>query len=279
MSQKYSEFQGIVWNYYHQHSRDLPWRQPNQAGTIDPYKILVSEIMLQQTQAGRVIPKYEQFLTLFPDVMMLAQAPQQAVLMAWSGLGYNRRALFLRKAAQTIVTDYGGVVPDTEKELVALPGIGVNTARAVMAYAFNHPVAFIETNIRTVYIYHFFTNRGDVTDKETLELVEATLPKGGVGKTVDLPPYREWYWALMDYGTHLKATVGNLSRNSKHYAKQSAFSGSKRQVRGAVLKLLITGPKSHAELASTVQDDRLNTVLQELVKETLVLQNQDQFSL
>jgi A/G-specific adenine glycosylase len=270
MSQSYVEFQEIVWDYYHGHGRDLSWREAEPDGTFDPYKILVSEIMLQQTQAARVIPKYEQFLNQFPDVKTLAQATQQAVLVAWSGLGYNRRARFLHQAARAILTKHDGVVPDTENELVALPGIGVNTARAVLAYAFNQPVTFIETNIRTVYIYHFFENQELVHDTEISGLVEQTINK-------EHP--REWYWALMDYGSHLKATVGNLSRQSKHYTKQSTFNGSKRQVRGMVLKVLTKGPVATVELAKSIDDPRLEEVTQDLVKEGLVIKTDGMLSL
>lgn len=270
MSQTYLDFQDTVWSYYHEHGRDLPWRHVDVDGSADPYKILVSEIMLQQTQAGRVIPKYEQFLALFPDVTALASAPQQAVLVAWNGLGYNRRARFLHQAAQAIVSQHDSVVPHTEKELVALPGIGINTARAVLTYAFNQPTLFIETNVRTVYIYHFFENQESVHDVDILEIVERTMDK-------EQP--REWYWALMDYGSHLKATVGNVSKYSKHYVKQSTFKGSRRQIRGAVLKHLISGPSSQEELTRVISDDRLDTVLNDLVKEGLVIHTNHQFSL
>lgn len=261
MPHNYSEFQEIVWNYFREHGRDLPWRQLDPDGRVDPYEVLVSEIMLQQTQVARVIPKYEQFLTLFPDIMSLAQASQQAVLIAWNGLGYNRRARFLHQAAQAIATQHAGVVPQTEKELFALPGVGANTARAILAYAFNQPVVFIETNIRTVYIYHFFENQVSVRDTDIIELVRQTL---------DQEHSREWYWALMDYGNHLKTTVGNISKYSKHYVKQSTFIGSKRQVRGAVLKHLVAGPMSPEELAKVIPDTRLEPVLDDLVDEGMI---------
>src|SRR5262249_55616589 len=149
-------------------------------------------------------------------------------------LGYNRRAKFLWQAAQTVVTEYGGRLPQTRAELVALPGIGPNTAGAVLAYAFSQPVAFIETNIRTVFIHHFFAGQQGIADCNILDLVTATLPPDNT---------REWYWALMDYGSHLKQVVGNLNTLSKHYSKQSAFAGSRRQLRGQVLRSL--GIKRH----------------------------------
>lgn len=270
MSNQYSDFQDTVWDYYRTHGRDLPWRQPEIDGSVDPYKILVSEIMLQQTQATRVIPKYEQFLAHFPDVNSLANASQQAVLVAWSGLGYNRRARFLHQAAQAIVSCHAAAVPQTEKDLMALPGVGINTARAILTYAFNQRAAFIETNIRTVYIYHFFEDQDSVQDADILKYVTDTL---------DTEHPREWFWALMDYGTHLKATIGNLSRNSKHYTRQSAFKGSKRQIRGMILKLLTTGPKSYVQLSEVIQDPRLNEVILDLVTETLIVKEGDWLSL
>ncbi len=261
-----SDFQQVVWDYYHQHGRDLPWRHAEQDGTFDPYKIMVSEIMLQQTQAARVIPKYHEFLGLFPTVQDLAKAPLSAVLTAWSGLGYNRRAKFLWQAAGHVDDTF----PDTIEELVKLPGVGVNTAAAIAAYSFNQPVSFIETNIRTVYIHHFFADRVDVHDKELLEIVAAT---------VDQEHPREWYWALMDYGVHLKATVGNTARNSRHYAKQSAFEGSKRQVRGQVIRILTKGPIGLQDLANEIPDTRLGIVLDDLVREGLITQDREAYCL
>ena len=145
--QQIHDFQSMVWDYFETHGRhDLPWRLPTDRG-FDPYAIMVSEIMLQQTQVGRVIPKFQAFMKQFPTVQALASAPLSDVLQAWSGLGYNRRAKFLWQAAQQVVTDYAGVMPKTLEDLVRLPGIGKNTAGAIMAYAYDQPVYFIETNI------------------------------------------------------------------------------------------------------------------------------------
>ncbi|MBX6334506.1 A/G-specific adenine glycosylase, partial [Candidatus Saccharibacteria bacterium] len=195
------QFQQTVWEYYRAHGRHgLPWRQCEPDGTLDPYKVLVSEIMLQQTQVPRVIPKFEAFIRQFTTVQALAAAPLSDVLKAWNGLGYNRRAKFLWQAAGMIVSDFGGRVPEAVSDLVKLPGIGHNTAGAVAAYSYNRPVVFIETNIRTVFIYHFFATEQQVADKAIADLVAKTLPDN----------VRDWYWALMDYGTHLKQTVGNV---------------------------------------------------------------------
>lgn len=256
-------FQQTVWRYYDEQGRhDLPWRLPEADGAFDPYKIVVSEVMLQQTQVPRVLPKFGNFVRQFPDVSTLAAAPLSDVLRAWNGLGYNRRAKFLWQAAQAMERDHGGSVPQTLDALVALPGIGRNTAGAVLAYAHNAPVIFIETNIRTVFIHHFFSDRLDVADTEIRELVASTLPQETV---------RSWYWALMDYGTYLKQTVGNASRKSKTYAKQGRFEGSRRQIRGRVLRLL--GEKAHtkAQLVKYIADDRLDGVLADLEREGFIV--------
>lgn len=264
------ELQEATWNYYAQHGRhDLPWRQSND-GIFNPYHILVSEIMLQQTQVTRVIEKYQEFLTLFPDIQALASAEQGSVLAAWAGLGYNRRAKFLWQAAQTVVAQHKGVFPETLSELVALPGVGKNTAGAILAYAFNQPTVFIETNVRTVFIYHCFPGEGLVTDAMLLPLITEAL---------DPEQPRDWYYALMDYGSYLKKSVGNVSRQSKTYNKQSTFHGSRRQIRGQVIATLVEAPRTASELAALIVDDRLPSVLDDLVTEGLIRRHDDRFML
>jgi A/G-specific adenine glycosylase len=264
-------FVETVWEYYRLHSRhDLPWRLPDPDGSFDPYKIMVSEAMLQQTQVPRVIPKFAQFLAQFPTSAVLAASPLYAVLTAWSGLGYNRRAKFLWQAARMIQNDFGGGMPHMRQDLQKLPGIGSNTAGAIAAYAFNNPEVFIETNIRTVFIYHFFAERDQVSDVELAPLIKATL---------DMEHPRDWYWALMDYGTFLKQTVGNLSRASKTYAKQSTFTGSKRQIRGQVLKLLTAKPHKNTELVKLLPDERLPEVLHDLLREGMIVEVDGAYSL
>ncbi len=205
----------------------MPWRE-----TTDPYAIIVSELMLQQTQVQRVISKYIEWMRLFPTFKKLSQASNAQILTAWQGLGYNRRALYLKKMADTITHEYKGKIPE---DLEILKGIGPNTAAAVYAYAFNKPVTFIETNIRTVYIHHFFKKEEKVSDKELIPLIQ---------KTVDQKNPREWYWALMDYGTHLKQTVGNISTRSKSYTKQKAFKGSSRQTRASIVAYILKEEKT-----------------------------------
>lgn len=258
-------FQETVWNYYRTAGRRMSWREHP-----EPYAVLVSELMLQQTQVNRVLPKFAAFMHRFPTIAVLAAAPLSDVLRAWSGLGYNRRAKYLHQAAQQIVAAHQGVVPQTLDELTVLPGIGKNTAGAILAYAFNQPVLFIETNIRSVYFHHFFGNQQNVEDKALAGLIEQTL---------DHEQPREWYWALMDYGTYLKRTQSNNIAQSRHYARQSRFAGSHRQLRGRVLKVLVGGSIEWEELNKTLEDERLPAVIAELVQEGFIVQQGSQLKL
>lgn len=219
------EFREQIDTYYQANRRSFPWRE-----TTDPYSIMVSEIMLQQTQTDRVVPKYRAFLTKFPNFAALAAATTAEVLTMWQGLGYNRRALALKRSAEQVVTEWKGHFPPDLEQLVTLPGIGKATASAILAFAFNQPVAFIETNIRRVYIHFFFEDAAEVSDKELMPLI---------AQTVDVTQPREWYYALMDYGAMLPKVLVNPNRRSAHYAKQSPFEGLRRQVRGKILKLLV----------------------------------------
>jgi A/G-specific adenine glycosylase len=222
-------FSAHIYRYYTAAGRhDLAWRK-----TRDPYHILVSEIMLQQTQVERVIKKYAEFLAAFPDLTTLAQAPLAHVMKVWQGMGYNRRALALQKAARIITDDLDGKVPSTVDDLRALPGIGAATASEIAAFAFNVPVVFIETNIRTVYIHFFFDEQARVHDDQLLPLIERTL---------DTADPRQWYYALMDYGVMLKREYPDPGHRSVHYKKQSAFKGSDREIRGGIVKLLTMRP-------------------------------------
>jgi len=218
-------FQEFIYHYYQKHGRSLPWRM-----THNPYHILVSEIMLQQTQTERVLDKYAQFINSFPDFSSLAQAPLREILRVWQGLGYNRRAIALKKIAQMVITRFHGNLPSSLEELMTLPGIGRATASAICAFAFNAPVVFIETNIRRVFIHHFFQKENSIKDAEILPLVE---------KTLDTSNPRRWYYALMDYGVLLKKRYRNPNRRSVHYQKQPPFEGSNRQIRGMILKTLV----------------------------------------
>ncbi|GFO60126.1 endonuclease III [Geomonas silvestris] len=221
-------FREVVLDFYAAQGRTLPWRE-----TRDPYAILVSEIMLQQTQVDRVREKYREFLGEFPTLEALAAAELSRVLTVWQGLGYNRRAVALKNCAQAAVEQLGGKLPADIARLESLPGIGPYTARAVAAFAFDIPSAFIETNIRSVFILHFFPGAESVHDRELLPLVEAALVR-------ERP--REWYYALMDYGAMLKKTRVNPSRQSAHHVRQSPFRGSNRERRSLILRSILASP-------------------------------------
>ncbi len=232
-----STFRRTLRAFFTKNRRDLSWRR-----THDPYKILVSEIMLQQTQVSRVLEKYKTWLKVFPNLHALAGASLSEVLKEWKGLGYNRRGLALYKIAQTLVHE-GRLIPRTYDELVKLPGIGPNTAGSILAFAFDEPTVFIETNIRTVFIHHFGKGAKKISDDEIRGYVKATL---------DRKNPREWYYALMDYGVHLKKTVGNKSRESATYRTQSRFKGSNRELRAAILFALRDKPRAENWLVKNV---------------------------
>jgi len=250
MSQK--KFKELVWSFYNTEARDLPWRK-----TRNPYRIWVSEIMLQQTQVARVLPKYKEFLKRFPNIKVLAEAPLGEVLKSWQGLGYNRRAKLLHQGAKHIQKEHKGLLPKESLETVS--GIGPYTAGAIQAFAFNKAVPCIETNIRTVYLHHFFKDKKDVSDKELLPIIE---------KTLDRENPREWYWALMDYGAHLKRSGVQINNKSKHYAKQSTFKGSDREVRGAILKALTNKESVHSLFPD--RKKQLETQLTKLLAEGFI---------
>lgn len=262
-------FSEVVWRYYRKASRDdLPWRQ-----TTDPYRIVVSEIMLQQTQVSRVLDKYKLFIQRFPSTEQLSEASLGEVLALWQGLGYNRRAKMLWHCAQIVQHDHGSRWPATQAHLQALPGIGPYTAGAVMAFAYNSPVVIIETNIRTVYLQHFFADQDKVSDKDILNYVEQTLPSENI---------REWYWALMDYGSYLKRVYKHTNHKSKHYQRQSKFIGSDRQIRGAIIRLLVAGDRYTAKQVYQrlqYEPSRILQQLDNLCQEGLVVGSRGKYSL
>lgn len=226
-------FQKIIYDFYKKHKRHFPFRE-----NVTPYKVLVSEIMLQQTQTRRVSEKYLQFIKKFPDFSSLSAASLEEILKEWRGLGYNRRAIALKTIADTIIKDFGGKLPESIETLKSFPQVGHNTASSIITFAFNKPTAFIETNIRRVYIYFFFPNKRKISDKEILWIVK---------KTIDNINPREWYYALMDYGVMLKKAHPELNKKSTHYRKQAPFKGSIRQIRGKILELLIKQGKMEIE--------------------------------
>jgi A/G-specific adenine glycosylase len=254
-----SPVQDIVYAYYRRHARLFPWRE-----TKNPYRILVSEVMLQQTQTERVVGKYEKFIARFPSLSTLADASLQSVFKAWQGLGYNRRAVSLKETAVRVIEEHDGILPKDLNALMKLPGIGRSTAGAILAFAYGIPVAFIETNIRRVFIHFFFSEREDVKDSEILPLVEQTL---------DRENPRDWYYALMDYGAMLKTKLPNPNRKSAHYTRQAPFEGSNRQIRGMILKLLLSlGPLREGELIGKLnrEPSRVHTILHEMQREEFI---------
>ena len=261
------QFQALIKDYYGTNRRAFPWRD-----TITPFRVIVSEIMLQQTQTDRVLQKFDPFIMRFPDFTALANASFHEVLLLWKGLGYNRRAMALHKSAQRIVQEYQGQLPHDPETLETFPGIGPATARSIVAFAFNTPTVFIETNIRTVFIHFFFKDRTDISDKEIMPLV---------AQTVDQSNPREWYYALMDYGVMLKKTVGNASRLSKHYHKQSPFQGSERQIRGLILQHLLEygSGLSEAELITVIgrNENLIRKIITDLEIERFIKYDNDRW--
>jgi A/G-specific adenine glycosylase len=262
------KFRKRIYDYYRTRGRDLPWRK-----TEDPYAILVSEIMLQQTQVERVRVKYVEFLKAFPTVEALAAASFRRVLLLWQGLGYNRRARALKMLAEEVVRTHNGKIPASEVGLCALPGIGKATAAAILAYAFNKEAVFIETNVRAVFIHFFFKGKADVIDASLALFVAETLDRQNPGR---------WYHALMDYGAFLKKKYPELLGRSAHYKKQAPFKGSRRLVRGAILKLLagqsgLTTLRIARSLGK--EPDLVRNVLDELCAEKFLVRKERRYSI
>lgn len=224
--------------WYAENGRDLPWRR-----TRDPYAILVSEVMLQQTQVPRVVPKYAAFLERFPDLAALAEAPLADVLALWSGLGYNNRALRLKRAAEGAVarTRDGRLgrppsLPGTVEELMRLPGIGPYTARAVLIFAHNADLAAVDANIRRV-LLHELRLPHDLSPAELQRVAIAVLPRGRS---------RNWHNALMDYGA---LVLTSRTTSIAPLTTQSPFEGSRRSYRSRLVKLLLDeSPRRRDEL-------------------------------
>ncbi|QQO08045.1 A/G-specific adenine glycosylase [Breznakiella homolactica] len=256
---KTGEFKDIILSNYKENGRVFPWRT-----NLDPWGIMVSEFMLQQTQTERVVPYWERWMERWPAPVRLAQASLEDVLREWSGLGYNRRARYLKETAVRIADSHGGIVPASPDQLRELPGIGTYSSQAIACFAYNYPAVFIETNIRAVYIHFFFQDKAGIQDAEIFPLIKETL---------DPENPREWYWGLMDYGAELKKITPNPSRKSAHYTRQSRFEGSLRQVRGAVIRSLVSdGPCDRDTLKARtgIGDSRLDEALSALYGESMV---------
>lgn len=255
-----ASFQELILSHYAQHGRSFPWREIS-----DPYLVLVSEFMLQQTQTSRVEKVFPAFSAIFPGFEELAEAPLERVLAAWQGLGYNRRARSIHRCAKIIVSEYGGRLPSDPAVLVTLPGIGRATAASICAFAFDMPVVFIETNIRAVFIHFFFPCSEGVRDREIEPLVSRSLY---------VPAPRMWYNALMDYGSSLKKRGPDPSRKSAGYRTQKPFKGSNRQARGKILACLVQHTLIGREAIAActgIDPERLSPALDELEKEGFIV--------
>ena len=209
------EFKNIINSWYLFNRRDLPWRK-----TFDPYSILVSEIMLQQTQVSRVLNFYDKFLNTYPNFSSLAGADNKKLFELWNGLGYWKRALNLRKIAEIIQVKYGGVFPNDIDILKTLPGVGEYTSAALKCFIYNYPIAFVETNIRKVLKHFFFPDIENIPDKQIYRIADLVLDRNNP---------REWNYALMDYGSS-ELRLRKVSRN----AKKESFVLSNRYYRGKV---------------------------------------------
>lgn len=255
-------FRDRVLGFYDQHGRELPWRT-----TEDRYRVLVSEVMLQQTQVSRVVPKYEDWIDRWPTPADLAAADFEDVLGLWKGLGYNNRPKRLQRSAQIVVEEHDGKVPGTLEELKELPGVGPYTARAVLIFADNADIVTVDTNIRRVLIDAFDLDE-DVSDDRLYEIAERVHPDGDS---------RRWHNALMDYGAMEKtsAATGISSRGS-----QSSFEGSDRYYRGQVLDLLLDGPMTQEALEADLdREDGLDEILEALAADDMVEADGDRYRL
>ncbi|MDC7245505.1 MAG: DNA repair protein [Sphaerochaetaceae bacterium] len=256
------EFSLFIRSWYAGNGRKFEWRE-----TCDPYRILLSELMLQQTQTGRVLPKYRQFLSLWPTLEDMAASTLTDVLFAWKGLGYNRRAKALRDIAR-MSEPYGYTLPPDEKILRTFPMIGEATSAAIMAFAYQKRSIYLETNIRRVIIHHFFVSSDAVKDREIRKILEALADRQSDMKM--------WYYALMDYGVMIKKTGINPNRRSHHYHKQSPFENSNRQIRSALLHTItVEGiqPKRALLQRFSFEPGRIEGALKQLEDEGFIEQS------
>ncbi len=253
-------FQKKIFKWWKENKRDFPWRETN-----NPYKIMVSEIMLQQTQATSVVTKFTEFLDKFPDIESLSKASKQELLSTWSGLGYNRRALWLQEAAQQLLDR--DEFPMLPKELQKLKGIGKYSANSILIFAFNFDLATVDTNIRRILIAEGFANE-DTSEKELFQIAKQFLPKG---------KSRDWHNALMDYGAlHLTASATGIKPTSK----QPKFKGSDREKRGKILKYLVEKREATIKELKVVTEDnkkQLGSILEKMVKDGLIVKKGENY--
>lgn len=251
----------------------MAWRD-----THDPYRILISEMMLQQTQVERVREKYSEFLKAFPNIRTLALSPLGDVLRVWSGLGYNRRAKYLHETAKRVMLHHGGKFPDDIDELLTLPGIGISTAAAVSAFAFDRDLPMIDTNVRRILVRVFF-KEVIPTDSALYAFAQLMIPKG---------KGRAWNYAMLDLGATLctarnhskECPMGELHgvvKDVVHKKPQKKFLDSDRFYRGRIVAQLITGPSTTGNLAKTLglSAPRIDALLSGLIREKLIIQGKD----
>ena len=254
--EKIAKFQEKVMKWWAKNKRHLPWRE-----SPTPYNVMVSEVMLQQTQVNRVVSKYEEFLEEFPDFEALANANQKHLLKVWSGLGYNRRALWLKDAALSVVSL--GEFPRNASELRKLKGIGPYTSKSILIFAFNEDIAAVDTNIRRVLISTGFA-REDMSLQELQGIADRILLKGRSS---------DWHNALMDYGA-MELTAS--STGIAPLTTQTCFEGSTRQLRGALVRILAHSERlsfsqmmQHPDLEECDREV-LEDVLESLVQEEIL---------
>lgn len=262
-------FQKQIYSYFNQFGRTFSWRE-----TTNPYYIVVSEIMLQQTQTNRVEGKFERFIEIFPDFHTLAHAPLALVLSLWQGLGYNRRAKALHAIAKKVMHECNDKLPADQDILQTFPGIGKATAASICSFAFNMPVVFIETNIRSLFIHFFFY--------DTEEKIKDSMIMPLVAQTLDTHNSRMWYYALTDYGVALKKAYPQLNKKSAHYARQSRFEGSSRQIRGKILHKVLAHKSLSREYIINIigaGDSRVPRILEQLTQEGFIKKKGDTFTI
>ena len=253
-------FTGEVHSWYALNGRVFPWRE-----TTDPYHILLSEMMLQQTQTQRVLPKYRLFLDLWPDFLTLSRASLTDILLAWKGLGYNRRAKALKQIAQR-THEWGYTLPPDYETLLQLPMVGPATASALMAFSYGEPAIYLETNIRRVILHYFFQDEPSVHDRSIVGVLSS------LSQLQD--DHRHWYYALMDIGVQLKASGINPNRRSLHYSRQTPFEDSSRQVRSTVLDIITTGGGQvidDLDAALSFSRDRIVSALESLIADGILV--------
>ena len=278
ITEKKKHFNQMLFRWHKAHYREMAWRN-----TRNPYRILVSEVMLQQTQVERVREKYAEFLKQFPSVHILAKAQLGDVIRAWSGLGYNRRAKYLHECVKEVLLNHQGKFPNDMTTLMTLPGIGLSTAGALQAFAFGEDEPMIDTNIRRILTRTFFSPKMSrlrldmvgVSDKELYVFAKSLIPKG---------KGREWNYAMLDLG----ATLCTARHHSKlcplaklhgpvsdfvYKKPQKKFANSDRFYRGRILSQLLISPHTSESLQEVLalEQGLLHLILTKLAKEHLIV--------